>query len=185
ALAHARRLQPPHPHPAGLARRGLGARGIPAHPPQPRGQPLAHPRGPDVLGPGQRRRPGRRRSHHGTAGGPAPHACPARADRRTHAVSEQTPPDEPAQRVRITSPLSSAPAHVRSTVGQEIDEATGVGEVYMQSLIRSQLRAALTVAVTLLLTVVSLPLLFLFVPGLNDVRVLGVPVPWLILGAGV
>lgn len=97
-----------------------------------------------------------------------------------------TGPTDPATgRVRITSPLSTAPAHVRSTVGQEIDEATGVGEVYMRSLVRSQLRAALTVAVTLLLTVVSLPLLFLFVPGLNDVRVLGVPVPWLILGAGV
>lgn len=88
-------------------------------------------------------------------------------------------------RVRITSPLSSAPEHVRSTVGQEIDEATGVGEVYMQSLIRSQLRAAATVAITLLLTVVSLPLVFSWVPGLNDSRVLGIPVPWLVLGGGV
>ncbi|MET1132839.1 MAG: hypothetical protein ABWX60_05400 [Aeromicrobium sp.] len=88
-------------------------------------------------------------------------------------------------RVRITSPLSSAPPHVRSTVGQEIDEATGVGEVYMQSLIRSQLRAAMTVAITLLLTVVSLPLFFSWVPGLNDIRVLGIPVPWLVLGGGV
>ncbi|WP_313405443.1 hypothetical protein [Aeromicrobium sp.] len=91
----------------------------------------------------------------------------------------------PAERVRITSPLSSAPAHVRSTVGQEIDEATGVGEVYMQSLIRSQLRAALTVTITLLLTIVSLPLLFWWVPGLNDVEVFGIPVPWLVLGFGV
>jgi len=88
-------------------------------------------------------------------------------------------------RVRITSPLSSAPAHVRSTVGQEIDEETGVGEVYMQSLIRSQLRAALTVTVTILLTVVTLPLVFWQLPGLNDTDVLGVPVPWLVLGAGV
>lgn len=91
----------------------------------------------------------------------------------------------PTERVRITSPLSSAPAHVRSTVGQEIDEATGVGEVYMQSLIRSQLRAALTVTITLLLTVVSLPLLFWWVPGLNQVSLFGVPVAWLVLGAGV
>lgn len=97
-----------------------------------------------------------------------------------------TAPEEPhGERVRITSPLSTAPAHVRSTVGQEIDEATGVGEVYMQSLIRSQLRAALTVAITLLLTVVSLPLVFLWVPGLNDLRLGGVPLPWLVLGGGV
>jgi len=96
-------------------------------------------------------------------------------------VSEPTPP----QRVRITSPLSSAPEHVRSTVGQEIDEATGVGEVYMQSLIRSQLRAALTVTITVLLTIVSLPLLFWWVPGLSDASVLGIPLPWVVLGAGV
>lgn len=95
------------------------------------------------------------------------------------------PADQPTERVRITSPLSSASAHVRSTVGQEIDEATGVGEVYMQSLIRSQLRAALTVLITLLLTVVSLPLVFWWVPGLNDTSVLGVRLPWLMLGLGV
>lgn len=93
--------------------------------------------------------------------------------------------EQPPQRVRITSPLSSAPEHVRSTVGQEIDEATGVGEVYMQSLIRSQLRAALTVTITVLLTIVSLPLVFWSVPGLAEVSVLGVPLPWLVLGAGV
>ena len=93
--------------------------------------------------------------------------------------------EQPPQRVRITSPLSSAPAHVRSTVGQEIDEATGVGEVYMQSLIRSQLRAALTVTITVLLTIVSLPLVFWWVPGLAEASVLGVPLPWLVLGVGV
>lgn len=92
-------------------------------------------------------------------------------------------PSEPTTgRVRITSPLSTAPAHIRSSVGQEIDEATGVGEVYMQSLIRSQLRAAATVTITLLLTVVSLPLVFLWAPGLNDIRVLGIPLPWIVLG---
>jgi hypothetical protein len=95
------------------------------------------------------------------------------------------PPDPSTGRVRITSPLSTASTHVRSTVGQEIDEATGVGEVYMQSLIRSQLRAAATVTITLLLSVVSLPLVFLWVPGLNDGRILGIPLPWLVLGGGV
>jgi len=97
-------------------------------------------------------------------------------------TADATPP---AGRVRITSPLSTAPTHVRSTVGQEIDEATGVGEVYMRSLIRSQLRAALTVTITLLLTVVSLPLIFLWVPGLNEARIGPVPVPWIVLAVGV
>lgn len=100
-------------------------------------------------------------------------------------MSDGTPPDGPTERVRITSPLSSAPAHVRSSVGQEIDEATGVGEVYMQSLIRSQLRAALTVLITLVLTVVSLPLLFWWMPGLAELSMFGVPVAWIVLGVGV
>lgn len=94
-------------------------------------------------------------------------------------------PSPAGGRVRITSPHSTAATHVPSTVEQEIDESTGVGEVYMQSLIRSQWRAAVTVAVTLMLTVVSLPIVFWLMPSLAQARVLGVPLPWLILGFGV
>jgi hypothetical protein len=85
-------------------------------------------------------------------------------------------------RVRVTSPLTSAPAHVRRSVRQEIDESTGVGEIYMRSLIRSQLRAALTVAVTLMLSIGALPLTFLYFDTVTEFRVLGVPAPWIILG---
>lgn len=105
-------------------------------------------------------------------------------------VTDEPVPDEPAtdgrpQRVRVTSPLASAPAHVRRSVRQEIDESTGIGEVYMRSLIRAQLRAALTVAATLLLSIGALPLLFLAFDSVAEVHVLGVPVPWLILGVAV
>lgn len=93
-------------------------------------------------------------------------------------------PPSPRARVRITSPLSTAPAHVDSSVGQEIDEATGVGEVYMQSLIRSQLRAAVSVTVTLLLMVVTLPVIFWTFPALTEARIVGVPLSWLILAVG-
>ncbi|KAA1380738.1 hypothetical protein [Aeromicrobium fastidiosum] len=85
-------------------------------------------------------------------------------------------------RVRVTSPLTSAPAHVRRSVRQEIDESTGIGEIYMQSLIRSQLRAALTVALTLLLSVGALPLTFMAFDTVTEFEVLGVPAPWIILG---
>ena len=85
-------------------------------------------------------------------------------------------------RVRVTSPLTTAPAHVRRSVRQEIDESTGVGEVYMRSLIRAQLRAALTVAATLVLSIGALPLLFLAFDSVTEMHLLGVPVPWLILG---
>lgn len=85
-------------------------------------------------------------------------------------------------RVRVTSPLTTAPAHIRRSVRQEIDESTGVGEIYMRSLIRSQLRAALTVALTLILSVGALPLVFLAFDTVADIHLLGIPLPWLILG---
>ena len=54
----------------------------------------------------------------------------------------------------------------------------------MQSLIRSQLRAAVSVTVTLLLMVVTLPAIFWTFPGLTETRLLGVPLSWLILAIG-
>jgi hypothetical protein len=88
-------------------------------------------------------------------------------------------------RVRVTSPLTTAPAHVRRSVRQEIDESTGIGEIYMRSLIRLQLRAALTVALTLVMSIGALPLVFLAFDAVTEFRVLGVPAPWLILGVAV
>ncbi len=85
-------------------------------------------------------------------------------------------------RVRVTNPLTAAPAHVRRSVRQEIDESTGVGEVYMRSLIRSQLRAALTVVATLMLSIGALPIVFLVFDSVTDFSVAGVPLPWIVLG---
>ena len=53
----------------------------------------------------------------------------------------------------------------------------------MGSLLREQLRLALRILATLFLTVGSLPLLFHLFPGLGDVRLVGVPLAWLLLGA--
>ena len=100
------------------------------------------------------------------------------------APDDEQPPTHTA-RVRVTSPLTSAPTRVRRSVPQEIDESTGIGEIYMQSLIRSQLRAALTVALTLVLSVGALPLTFMAFDTVTEFRVLGVPAPWLILGVAV
>ncbi len=97
----------------------------------------------------------------------------------------QRPQSPPTGRVRVTNPLTSAPAHVRRSVRQEIDESTGIGEIYMQSLIRSQLRAAIAVALTLVLSVGALPLTFMAFDTVTEFRVLGVPAPWLILGVAV
>ena len=100
-------------------------------------------------------------------------------------MTEESPPPVHTGRVRVTNPLTTAPAHVRRSVRQEIDESTGIGEIYMRSLIRSQLRAALTVALTLVMSIGALPLVFLAFDAVTDFEVLGVPAPWLILGVAV
>ncbi len=91
-------------------------------------------------------------------------------------------PEPPRTRVRVTSPLVQAPAHVRRTVREEIDESTDVGEVVIRSLVRSQLRSALGVLLALLLTVGALPLAFALSDGLAGAEVAGVPLPWIVLG---
>lgn len=65
---------------------------------------------------------------------------------------------------------------------QEIDEQTGVGEVYMRSLMRAQLRLGLTVLAIVTIALGSLPLLFAMEPRLSTIRLLTVPLPWLIVG---
>ncbi|HET8605314.1 MAG TPA: hypothetical protein VFM09_15410 [Marmoricola sp.] len=67
-------------------------------------------------------------------------------------------------------------------MASEIDAQTELGELYMRSLMRSQLRLALGVVLVLAVTVGALPVLFVLVPGLVSMRVLHIPVPWLLLG---
>ena len=90
------------------------------------------------------------------------------------------------RRVLVTSPRTRAR---RSSPGRpvrrEIDEQTGLGEVYMGLLVRAQLRLALVVCLVLATLVAGLPLLFTVEPTLRAVRVLGLPLPWLLLGGAV
>ena len=92
-----------------------------------------------------------------------------------------TDPARPT-RVRVTGPPRRRAGGVRPAGTREIDAGTELGAVYMRSLLREQRRLAVRVLVVLALTVGVLPLLFHLVPALGDVRVLGVPVPWLLLG---
>lgn len=89
-------------------------------------------------------------------------------------------PDRPRREV-VTSPRTTAARRPRYPVTMEIDEQTRLGEVYMRSLVRTQFRLALFVCAVLGCVVGGLPLLFMLVPGLREVRVLGLPVPWVVL----
>lgn len=81
----------------------------------------------------------------------------------------------------MTGPARRPSPRPRPRTG-DIDEETPLGAVYLGSLLREQLALAGRVLVVLALTVGLLPLLFFLAPGLADVRVLGVPVAWLVLG---
>jgi hypothetical protein len=91
--------------------------------------------------------------------------------------------EQPPRRVRIESPRrSTVRAPTRPAVSREIDEQTHVGEVYMRALLRTQLRLALGVCLIFAVLLGGLPLLFVLQPSVSDAHVLGLPLPWLVLG---
>jgi hypothetical protein len=91
----------------------------------------------------------------------------------------------PPRRVRVTSPRTGAARRRRVTATSEIDAQTRIGEIYMTSLLRAQLRLAGLVLLGLAVLVTSLPLLFYAFPGLVRRQVLGMPLPWVLLGFAV
>ncbi|MDQ0769888.1 hypothetical protein QF031_002637 [Pseudarthrobacter defluvii] len=96
-------------------------------------------------------------------------------------------------RVRVTAPHASVrtPARTPARNGQrplesrEAAQDSDVGQVFVRSLIRSQLRLALVVAGGFLLILAAFPLILVAVPGLADARIAGIPFGWLLLGAGI
>ncbi|WP_433165016.1 hypothetical protein [Kribbella sp. CA-247076] len=93
---------------------------------------------------------------------------------------------EGPRRVRVTSPRTSAARRPITPTGtREIDEQTRLGEVYMHSLIQSQLRLALAVIAGAAVVLGGIPLLFVLVPATRTLDVFGVPLPWVILGVAV
>lgn len=60
-----------------------------------------------------------------------------------------------------------------------------VGQLFVRSLIRSQLRLAVVVAGGFLLVLGAFPLLLALLPGLAETQIAGIPFDWLLLGAGI
>jgi len=93
-------------------------------------------------------------------------------------------PDSTPRRVRVTGPRTGA---VRRRVAgtSEIDAQTQLGEIYMSSLLRAQLRLAILVLVAVAVLVGGLPVAFLLAPGLMATEVLRMPLSWVLLGFAV
>lgn len=88
----------------------------------------------------------------------------------------------PPRRVRVTSPRTLAGRPHRVRVTSEIDAQTRIGELYMSALLRAQLRLAGRVLLALMVLVGGIPLAYARFPALGEVRVLGLPLAWLLLG---
>jgi hypothetical protein len=88
-----------------------------------------------------------------------------------------------ARRERITHPRTEAVRRVPARPpSHEIDEQTQLGAVYMDSLIRSQRRLAIIVCFTIAVLLVGTALLGAFAPRFATLHLLGVPLPWVVLG---
>ena len=94
-------------------------------------------------------------------------------------------PDQRPPRVRVTAPRSATGTAPTYPVAREMAEQSDVGQLFVRSLIRSQLRLSAVVASGFLVILVGIPVLFSIFPAINTWTVATVPVPWLLLGLGI
>lgn len=80
-----------------------------------------------------------------------------------------------------TGPRAAQPA----SDAREAAEESDAGQVFVRSLIRSQLRLGLVVAGGFLLILFAFPLMLGLVPGLAGSTIAGLPFDWVLLGAGI
>lgn len=88
----------------------------------------------------------------------------------------------PPRRVTVTSPRMRTSRRSRQHLSNEIDAQSRLGQVYMTTLIRAQLRLGLLVLAVVGVLLLGLPLVFWLMPELRSVRAVGIPLPWLLLG---
>lgn len=88
-------------------------------------------------------------------------------------------------RVRVTAPRTASEPGATYPVAREMAEQSDVGDLFVRSLMRSQLRLAVVVASGFLVILVGIPVLLNVFPGINTWTIATVPVPWLLLGLGI
>jgi uncharacterized membrane-anchored protein len=67
----------------------------------------------------------------------------------------------------------------------EVQEQTEVGDALVRSLVRAQLLLSLRLAVMTLSILFAIPLLGLGLARVTDVRLLGIGLPWVVLGVAI
>ncbi|MEU3456671.1 hypothetical protein ABZ671_24165 [Micromonospora sp. NPDC006766] len=113
----------------------------------------------------------------GAPGRPA--AAPAPAPR----VAEPAPrAAQPRRRARIVLAEVSRSGSRADRTRSELTQQTRVGEALVRGLVRAQLALALRLSLLVLVGLGGLPWLFAIAPALGRTTVLGVNLPWLLLG---
>jgi hypothetical protein len=83
-------------------------------------------------------------------------------------------------RVVLAETARQHPGHDRTRV--DLAEQTGIGDALVRGLVRAQLAVALRLALVVAIGLGGLPLLFVVAPSVAQVKVVGVALPWLLLG---
>ena len=96
-----------------------------------------------------------------------------------------TTPDDPPRRVRVTSSRRGAVAPGPRTPAHDLEETTALGDVYLAGLMRAQLRLSVAVLALTVVGLTALPVTLALVPATQQVTLLGIPFPWLVLGVAV
>lgn len=87
-----------------------------------------------------------------------------------------------SKRVVVTGPRTRAVRGAAQRGVLDLDEQTTIGEVYLRSLMRAQLRLSLTVCLAVVLVGGGLLVLFAVWPATRSAHVWGLQLPWLALG---
>jgi hypothetical protein len=88
-----------------------------------------------------------------------------------------------SERTRITHPRTTAARHGPTRPpAREIDELTALGELYLESLLRSQRRTAFGVCAATMGLLVALALAVAEFAGWRGTSVFGVQLPWVLVG---
>ena len=107
---------------------------------------------------------------------------PAKPSTELVPVEQPQPPRKPPRRKKVVLAEAKGSRTVARTI-VELEEQTSVGEHLVRSLVWAQFRTSFWMAVLLIVTIASLPLLFYVFPSFGDLMIFGIRLPWVLLGA--
>ncbi|WP_442933536.1 hypothetical protein [Micromonospora sp. CPCC 206060] len=93
-----------------------------------------------------------------------------------------SPASPAARRTRVVLAEAARSGTGPSRTRTELAQQTRVGEALVRGLVRAQLALALRLSLVVLIGLGGLPLLFAVAPAVGRARLLGIPLPWLLLG---